>query len=189
MNTIERAFLTAIVFSLSIGSSSNLPALANTDTEPKAIASQEVISFTELLEYLPDAPLGWTADKPQGETNSLGNYHVSQVSQTYSKGDKKIKVSIFNSTFNSALQLPLALASMFGRESTEGYNKGIEIDGIPGRAEYTYDSKQGSLNLLVDNGLLVQIDGRNIEDVELREWWRSIDLQSLNETSEEQVEL
>lgn len=187
MNIINRTFLTAMVFSLSIGSSSNLQASGNTDIEPKAIANQEVISFTELLGYLPDAPQGWTADEPKGETNSLGDYHVSQVAQTYSNGDKKIKISIFNSTFNSALQLPLALASMFGRESTEGYNKGIEIDGIPGREEYAYDSKQGSLNLLVDNGLLVQIDGRNIEDVELREWWQLIDLQSLNETAEEQV--
>ena len=189
MNRIERTFLTAMVLSLFIGSSTNLQALGNTDNEPNAIASQEAIPFTELLGYLPDAPQGWTADEPMGETNSLGSYHISQVAQTYTKGDKKIKISIFNSTFNSALQLPLALASMFSRESTAGYNKGIEIDGISGREEYTYDSKQGSLNLLVDNGLLVQIDGKNIEDVELREWWQLIDVQSLTETAEEQVEL
>ena len=84
--------------------------------------------------------------------------------------DKEITISIFDWSFNSALHLPLLLTTEFSRESTEGYNKGIELDGIPKREEYTYDSRQGSLNLLVDSRFLVQIDGNNIEDTELREW-------------------
>ncbi len=154
------------------------PKIASNDRERD---SQEPISFQELIDYLPPAPEGWTAAKPKGEKNSLGDYSVSQVRQTYTNGDKKITVGIFDWSFGSALSLPFSLANEFSRESTEGYNKGIEIDGVPGRAEYSYESRQGSLNLLVDSRFLVQIDGTNIDDSELREWWRLIDLQSLSQ--------
>ena len=147
----------------------------DTDTDTK------LISFKDLIEYLPDTPRGWTARKPKGETNSFGDYGISQVSQTFEHedDDKQIKVSIFDGAFNSVLSTPFQLATEFSRESTEGYNKAVTIDDIPGREIYNYSNKQGSLHLLVDSRFLVQIEGSNIEDTDLREWWRSLELQSL----------
>ena len=134
------------------------------------------ISLRELLEYLPNPPRGWSAKDPEGETNSFGSYSVSQVSQTYTNKNKKMKVSIFDWAFNSALYMPFLLSTEFSQESTVGYNKGIKIGDMPGREEYNYQSRRGSLNLLVDSRFLVRIDGRNIEDKELREWWSQMDL-------------
>ena len=145
----------------------------NTDTE--------LMSFKDLMEYLPDTPRGWTAQKPQGETNSFGDYGISQVSQIFNREDdnKEIKISIFDGAFNSILSAPFQLTTGFNRESTEGYNKAIEIDNIPGREIYDYSNKKGSLHLLVDNRFLVQIEGSNIEETDLQEWWRSLYRQSL----------
>lgn len=140
----------------------------------------ESISLRELLEYLPDPPRGWSAQEPEGQTNSFGNYSVSHVSQTYTNDSKRMEVSIFDWAFNSALYTSFLLSTEFSQESTTGYNKGIKIDNMPGREEYNYQSRQGSLNLLVDSRFLVRIDGRNIEDKELREWWSQMDLPSLN---------
>jgi hypothetical protein len=137
------------------------------------------VSFRELIAYLPEPPRGWTADKPFGETSSFGDYNVSQVNQTFRQGSKKVKISIFDSAFNSALYTPFLLSTKFSRESTEGYSKGIKINNIAGREEYDYNTKKGSLNLLVDSRFLVQIDGHNIEDIDLRYWWELIDRQSL----------
>ena len=119
----------------------------------------DLISFKDLMEYLPDAPRGWTAQKPQGETNSFGDYGISQVSQIFTQedNDKEIKVSIFDGAFNSILSAPFQLTTVFNRESTEGYNKAIEIDDISGREIYDYSNKEGSLHLLVDSRFLVQI--------------------------------
>ena len=146
--------------------------------------SVEPVSFRELLEYLPPSPHGWTAAKPKGETNSLGDYSISQIEQTYTNGDKQVTISIFDWAFNSALYVPFLLTTEFSRESTAGYNKGIKIGDIPRREEYSYISKQGSLNLLVNSRFLVRIDGRNIEDDELRQWWQLIDRQSLRKIAE-----
>ncbi|MEO0836546.1 MAG: hypothetical protein AAFY16_11320 [Cyanobacteria bacterium J06642_3] len=139
------------------------------------------VSFKELIDYLPQPPNGWKAAKPQGQSNSFGNYSISQVNQTYTQGSKQIEVSIFDWAFNSALYTPFLLSTEFSQESTDGYNKGLKIDDIPGREEYSYIDKRGSLNLLVNSRFFVQIDGSNIDDLELREWWQLIDSKALNQ--------
>ena len=143
----------------------------------------EPISFKDLIEYLPKIPQGWQGEKPMGETTSFGNYSISQVSQTYVRDEKEINITIFDWAFNSALYTPFLLTTEFSQESTEGYNKGVKIDDIPGREEYSYESKKGSLNLLVNSRFLVEIDGIAIEEDELREWWQKIDRQSLTKIS------
>ena len=155
--------------------------LSNIDRETLD-TDTELISFRDLIEYLPDVPRGWTAQKPQGETNSFGDYGISQVSKTFKHedNDKQIKVSIFDGAFNAILSTPLQLTTELNRESTEGYNKAVTIDDIPGREIYNYSNKKGSLHLLVDNRFLVQIEGSNIEETDLQNWWRSLDRQSLS---------
>ena len=170
---IQQNPLAAIQKVIEIGSQANNDELAS--REPV-----EPVSFKELLAYLPQAPRGWEALEPEGETNSFGSYSISQVSRAYTQGDKEMEVSIFDWAFNSALYTPFVLSTEFSQESTSGYNKGIKIDDMPGREEYTYSSKQGSLNLLVNSRFLVRIEGKNIEDLELREWWQRLDTRSLN---------
>lgn len=141
----------------------------------------EPISFRDLIGYLPQSPKGWTAERPQGQTTSFGDYSVSQVKQKYFQANKTMTVSIFDWAFNSALYMPFLLSTEFSQESTEGYNKGIKIDDIPGRENYDYYTKKGSLRLLVNRRFFVQINGDNIEESELREWWEAIDSNSLSE--------
>ena len=143
-----------------------------TETDP--------VSFQDLIAYLPQSPRDWTAEKPKGQTSSFGDYSVSQVKQTYFQKDKTMTVSIFDWAFNSALYMPFLLSTEFSQESTEGYNKGIKIGNIPGRENYDYYTKDGSLNLLINRRFFVQIDGDNIEETELREWWSMIDSNSLS---------
>ena len=143
----------------------------------------EPISFRELINCLPETPAGWSAEKPYGKTTSFGDYSVSQVKQTYFRRDKQMTVSIFDWAFNSALYLPFLLSTELSHESTEGYSKGVKIDNVPGREDYDYYTKDGSLNLLINRRFLVRIDGNNIEEIELKEWWESLDrdtLESIN---------
>ncbi|MBE9047777.1 hypothetical protein IQ255_25840 [Pleurocapsales cyanobacterium LEGE 10410] len=155
-------------------------------TEPKEPKeSVEPISFQEFMKYLPDPPPGWDAQEPKGNTTSFGDYRVSQVKQTYINDNKKITISIFDWAFNSALYTPFLLTTEFSQESTEGYNRGIKIGDIPGREEYTYAEQDGSLNLLVNSRFLVQIEGSNIENAELRDWWELIDEGALTKINSE----
>ena len=161
---------------IEIGKQANHGEIANRD-------SVEPVTFKELIDYLPQAPRGWEALEPEGETNSFGSYGISQVSRAYTQGNKKMEVSIFDWTLNSVLYTSFLLSTEFSQESTAGYNKGIKIDDIPGREEYSYKSKEGSLNLLVNSRFLVRIDGQNIEDLELRKWWQMMDYRALTKIS------
>ncbi|MGD1920703.1 MAG: hypothetical protein ACFCAD_18565, partial [Pleurocapsa sp.] len=107
----------------------------------------ELVSFRELIEYLPQSPKDWTAEEPQGQTTSFKEYTISQVKRSYFKQEKTITVSIFDWNLNSVLYMPFLLSTEFSQESTDGYNKGIKIDNIPGRENYNYHSKKGSLSL------------------------------------------
>lgn len=153
----------------------NYPLRDNLDEENNS----KSISFRELIQCLPKSPRGWTTEKPYGQTSSFGDNTISQVKQKYFQHEKAITVSIFDWKFNSALFIPFLISTEFSQESTEGYNKGIKIDNIPGRINYEYFSKQGGLNLLINSRFFVKISGVNIEEEELIEWWNLLDYQSL----------
>lgn len=134
----------------------------------------EPVHFSELMTMLPSAPAGWEAEKPQGSSNSMGKFQVSHAKRSYRQGDKTIKVEITDWAYAKALYVPFLMSARFSQESTEGYNKGIEIDGAPGREEYKFDSKRGELNVLASKRFFVQIEGRDIEPEVLRQWWQRV---------------
>src|SRR5204862_7851395 len=66
------AFLAAAAAELCF--SHELPSLVN------------VVEFSKLLPLLPEAPTGWTADKPQGSTTDAGGFKLTNVHRDYRKG-------------------------------------------------------------------------------------------------------
>lgn len=135
----------------------------------------EPVSFRDLITLFPNPPSGWKAQEPDGQTTSFSSYKISQASQTYTKGDRSIKLSIVDWAYNTGLYTSFLLSADFSQESTRGYNKGIKIGDIPGREEYDSVSKDGSLSLLAEQRFFTQIEGKNIKSEELQEWWRKMD--------------
>src|SRR5438046_6391743 len=45
-----------------------------------------VVDYSKLLPLLPDAPPGWTADKPEGSTTDVGGFKLTNVPRDYPKG-------------------------------------------------------------------------------------------------------
>lgn len=135
----------------------------------------EPVSFRELITLFPKPPSGWKAKEPDGQTTSFSGYQISQASQTYTKGDRSIKLSVVDWAYNTGLYTSFLLSADFSQESTRGYNKGIKIGDNPGREEYDSRNKTGSLSLLAEQRFFTQIEGRNIESEELQEWWRKMD--------------
>jgi len=46
-----------------------------------------VVDYTKLLPLLPEAPAGWTADKPNGSTTDVGGFKLTNVHRDYRKGE------------------------------------------------------------------------------------------------------
>src|SRR6266478_1090627 len=64
----------------------------------------DVIDYPKLLPILPDAPQGWTADKPEGSTEDVGGFRITNVHRDYRKGEgdkaPSAAISILDSVAN-----------------------------------------------------------------------------------------
>ena len=95
-----------------------------------------VVDYSKLIPLLPDAPAGWTADKPEGSTTDVGGFKLTNVHRDYRKGEgdkvPTTAISILDSAANPDYVEATTAAWNFSTTSTEGYSKAVTVDGNPG---------------------------------------------------------
>src|ERR1700737_1791718 len=122
-----------------------LPVYAQAPPPPDA---PEVVDFSKLIPLLPDAPSGWTADKPDGSHSDGGGFKLTNVHRDFRKGEgnnaPSAAISILDSVSNPDYVIATTAAWNLNSESTEGYSKSVTFDGNPGFTAYEKDKKNGS---------------------------------------------
>ena len=134
------------------------------------------VSFKDLQTVLPEVS-GWTRETPTGE-RMTSPIPFSQSEATYTNGDANVDVKIVDSAFSQLLVAPWAmfLTAGYERETTDGYEKSINVGGNPGFEKWNTSGKDGELNLVVAKRFLITIDGNNINDTKvLHEFASKID--------------
>jgi hypothetical protein len=134
------------------------------DPNAKAIEPLSIDSLRSALSELP----GWERGKPTGERmTSPVNYAEAEV--TFRKGDAHITQKIVDSALNQILVAPFAmfLAVGYEKQTENGYEKGIKIGGYPGWEKWDAEDKDGELNAIVDKRFIVQIEGRQIDNIKV----------------------
>ncbi len=143
-----------------------------------------VVDYSKLLPFLPNAPAGWTADKPEGSTTDAGGFKLTNVHRDYRKGDGEnapsTSVSILDSAANPDVEATTA-AWNFTTSSTEGYSKSATVDGNPAFETFENEGKHGTLWLMVAKRYFVQIETKGQDPAALQEWVKRIDLKKLAE--------
>jgi len=124
----------------------------------------EPVSFQALQSALPEVS-GWDMQKPRGE-RMTAPFPFSQTETTYRKGDASIDVKVVDSGFAQMLIAPwsMMLASGYSRETSDGYEKAVTVNGQPAFEKWDSDSKDGELNILVNKRFLVSIEGNDLAD-------------------------
>lgn len=157
------------------------PANSPAQDEPKLVP--DVVDFQKLLPLLPDAPGGWTAEKPEGSTTDAGSTKITTVHRDYKKGDADnvptTSISILDSAANPDVVSATTAGWNITQTSTDGYTKSLNIDGQPGFETYENDGKHGSLWVLVAKRYLLQVETQAQDSKELQEWLKRIDLKKL----------
>ena len=122
------------------------------------------ISFQTLQTALPSVS-GWEMEKPRGERMTMP-VPFSQTEATYTKGDAEIEVKIVDSAFSQLLVAPWAmfLTAGYEKETSDGYEKSVNVGGNPGFEKWNSGDKDGELNLVVAKRFLVSIEGNRIDD-------------------------
>lgn len=143
-----------------------------------------VVPFQKLINFLPQPPEGWTAEKPSGSVTDVEVFNLSTATRTYQKGEDEnalvATVTIIDAGgHNGYLQ---AITSQWKSGSTpEGTDRPVQIDGMPGFEHVSILPKAVSLSVIVGNRFFVQVDLQNMEPKEAREWLKKIDLKALAE--------
>jgi hypothetical protein len=133
------------------------------------------VSFNALLPLLPPPPAGWTAEEPRGETSSGMGFRISDAERSYTKGDQHLHVKIVDGAYNSLIYAGVTMAAQFAHESTEGYEKGVTLDGNPGFEKWNKASKRGELSVIVGKRFLVDIDASPVDAEFVRSVYASVD--------------
>ncbi len=143
----------------------------------------DVVDYAKLVPILPEAPQGWTADKPDGSTEDVGGFRITNVHRDYRKGegDKALTaaISILDSVANPDYVSATTAAWNNNSETSEGYSKSVTIDGNPGFEAFEKESKHATLWVMVANRYFLQIELQNQDPKELQEWIKRVDLKKL----------
>lgn len=119
----------------------------------------EPVSFRSLVELLPDVP-GWEKEQPEGESMT-SPVRFSQASAGYTKGDARIEVKIVDTAMSRLLTMPyqMFLASGYSKESMNGYEKAVKVNGQPGWEKWNSESKTAELGVIVGERFVVTVEG------------------------------
>ncbi|HEY2045449.1 MAG TPA: hypothetical protein VGG93_02600 [Candidatus Udaeobacter sp.] len=167
-------FSLALVVALGFGA-------ARAQNEPLLVP--DAIDYQKLLPILPEPPSGWTADKPEGSTEDVGGFKITNVHRDYRKGEGEkalsTAISILDSVANPDYVSATTEAWKSNSDTSEGYAKSVSSDGNPGFETFEKDTKHAALWVMVANRYFVQIELQNQEPGELQEWIKRIDLKKL----------
>src|SRR6184192_1835670 len=154
---------------------------AHAQNEP--ILVPDAVDYQKLLPILPEPPADWTADKPEGSTEDVGGFRITNVHRDYRKGEgdktPTAAISILDSVANPDYVSATTAAWNNNSESSEGYGKSVTIDGNPGFEAFEKESKHATLWVMIANRYFVQIELQNQDPKELQEWVKHVNLKKL----------
>jgi hypothetical protein len=125
------------------------------------------VSFRDLQALFPDLD-GWEKGKPEGERMTQP-VSFSQAEVRYKKGESSISLKIIDSGFNRLLLAPFAmfLTAGYEKETSSGYEKSTMVNAQPGWEKWQSERKNGEVNALVNKRFLVNIEGREVDDIKV----------------------
>ncbi len=154
---------------------------ARAQNEP--ILVPEAVDYQKLIPILPEAPQGWVAEKPEGSTEDVGGFRITNVHRDYHKGEgdkvPTAAISILDSVANPDYVSATTAAWNSNSESSEGYSKSVTIDGNPGFEAFEKETKHATLWLMIANRYFVQVELQNQDPAQLQEWVKRVDLKKL----------
>jgi hypothetical protein len=159
---------------------SSTPAASGSASATSATTSSKVVAHEQLQALLPQVE-GWTRGEPRGETDTTEA--VSRVQASYERRDNGgLSVEIMDTARNQAMLEPMLAMIKSGYKSNQGgtVTKATTVGGFPGYEEWTSESKNGSVSVLVEGRFTVAVTGSFVPDLAtLRKVADSIDLKKL----------
>lgn len=145
--------------------------------------SFEPIDFRKLKEALPQELAGFEKGESSGEKNNAFGISVSEAKQSFrtADGNKSVRFEI---TDPGSLAGPFALANMWmnveiDKETGDGYEKTSTAGGRKLHEKWSKSGQHGSVQMVVGNRFMVDVDAQGIEMTDVKSLIRKIDVAKL----------
>jgi hypothetical protein len=141
------------------------------------------VSFKVLMNYLPKEVSGMTTEKPRGESVQWEKWTHSTAEVNFSNesGDQRGNVNIYDYAYISNLYLPyqMLFKMKFQRESSEGYEKSTELNGMPTFEKWSEENKDNEVTILVGKRFIVHVQTSGMPEGSARKIAEGMNLSGL----------
>jgi len=152
------------------------PSITSTRPAPGSVTA---VDFNLLIPFLPNAPTGWTADDPQGETMNETAEVWTTASRTYSLGEnKQASVSIMDSAYY-VVDAWDGWGSQQETATADGYDKAGTVAGFPSWESYDNTSQSYETWVGLHDRFMVTVSIDNGEKSDLDLFVNSINYQGI----------
>lgn len=145
--------------------------------------SFEPVDFRKLKEALPQELAGFDKGESSGEKNNAFGIAVSEAKQAFrtADGNKRVRFEI---TDPGSLSGPFALANMWmnievDKETSDGYEKTSTVSGRKLHEKWDKSGQHGSVQMVVGNRFMVDVDAQGIEMNDVKSLIGKIDVAKL----------
>ena len=132
------------------------------NTEPA-----EAVDYNKMLGFLPTSVQGWESrTEAEGESSTLGRFKFTHVRRNFAEagGDGEVLIDISDTAPVPFLSMSWKMRDKIEHESSGGYTKVLDWQGVPTIEKYQNKTRRGELSLLIGERFMVRIEGRKIED-------------------------
>ena len=131
-----------------------------------AATTTDAVHFNTLIEFLPDAPSGWTGEDPTGMTFTHEEGTWSMATESYSKsGAEDVTADVVITDYALySVGWTAAWQGFYAYESTEGHAKTVTVKGNPAWEAYTKDGDDYSLFVGINDRFMVFINTNSDKD-------------------------
>lgn len=142
----------------------------------------EAIDFRELRETLPGSAAGLPQTEQDGQRQSMGQgFAVSNASRTYSEDDRRIQIEVTDTAGIPMARMMMAWMNIqVDREDDDGYERTTQFEGYPAMESYNTTNQSGSIQYVIANRFLINVEGRNVSMNQIMDAARSVDNRALD---------
>ncbi len=145
------------------------------------IQDKEPISFRDMKDLMPSSLGGMEQSDNSGQTSGVLGMKISTAKAIYEEGNAKIEIKITDVAGIGKLAAKVADWSNIDidKESKDGYERTTKIDGYKAYEKYDARRKKGKIAMIIDERLIVDIEGRNITEDQLKDALDDISIRKL----------
>lgn len=141
-------------------------------------ADSNVISADILRGAMPDAVLGMPRTSLQGQQSEFFGFGMSTAEAAYGEGDRTVRINMIDTGGAGSILSSLAgwADVKVNKESDDGYERSIVIDGQKAYERYSKADKSGELLVLAGDRLIISLSGKGIGPDDLQKGLRKVRL-------------